>query len=79
LKKLCEFLIFWADLANLGMTKTAEQKLKYATFEGVFFNFSGAKKVLNYFKRYCSVCTKKLHSIKVKKVLEKFGKYFILG
>ena len=30
-------------------------------------------------QKYCSVRTKKLHSIKVKKVLEKFGKYFILG
>ena len=34
----------WADRADLGSTKTAEQKLKYATFEGNFFNFSGAKK-----------------------------------
>ena len=39
----------WADRADLGSTKTAEQKLKYATFEGGFFKFSGAKKVLIFF------------------------------
>jgi hypothetical protein len=50
LKKLCEFSTVWADRADLGSTKTAEQKLKYTTFEGDFFNFSGAKKVLIFFK-----------------------------
>jgi hypothetical protein len=44
LKKLCEFSTVWANRADLGSTKTAKQKLKYATFEGGFFNFSGAKK-----------------------------------
>ena len=32
--------------ADLGSAKTAKQKLKYATFEGGFFNFSVAKKKL---------------------------------
>ena len=41
---ICEFSTVWADRADLGSTETAEQKLKYATFEGGFFNFSGAKK-----------------------------------
>jgi hypothetical protein len=44
LKKLCEFSTVWADRADLGSTKTAEQKLKYATFEAIFFMFSWAKK-----------------------------------
>ena len=47
MKKLCEFSTVWADRADLGSTETAEQKLKYATFEGGFFNFSGAKKNFN--------------------------------
>ena len=38
----------WADRADLGSTKTAEQKLKYATFEASFFMFSWAK---NHFKK----------------------------
>ena len=41
LKKLCEFSTVWADLAIFSSTETAEQKLKYATFEGVFVSFSG--------------------------------------
>ena len=35
------FKTFWADGADLGSTETAEQKLKYATFEGVFVSFLG--------------------------------------
>ena len=50
LKKLCEFSTVWEDWADLGSTKSAEQKLKYATFEGGFFNFSGAKKALIFLK-----------------------------
>ena len=46
LKKQCEFSTVWADRAVLGSTETAEQKLKYATFEGVFSAFQGQKKVL---------------------------------
>ena len=49
MKKICEFSTVWADRADLGSTKTAEQKLKYATFEGGFFNFSGAKKSFEFF------------------------------
>ena len=44
LKKLCGFSTVWADRADLGSTKTAEQKLKYATFEASFFMFSKGKK-----------------------------------
>ena len=43
MKKLCEFSTVWADQADLGSTKTAEQKLKYATFEVIFFMFSWEK------------------------------------
>ena len=49
MKKLCEFSTVWAELADwadLGSTETAEQKLKYATFEGGFFQlFRGKKKL----------------------------------
>ena len=48
----------WADRADLGSTKTAEQKLKYATFEGGFFNFSGAKKVLIFLKIFLASALK---------------------
>ena len=51
----------WADRADMGTTKTAKQKLKYATFEGVFFNFSGAEKSFNVFKKYSKI----VYSIKV--------------
>ena len=49
LKKLCGFSTVWADRADLGRTKTAEQKLKYATFEASFFMFSWAKNYLKFF------------------------------
>ena len=45
----------WTDRADMGTTKTAKQKLKYATFEGVFFNFSGAEKSFNVFKKYSKI------------------------
>ena len=43
MKKLCELSTVWADQADLGSTETAEQKLEYATFEGVFSAFRGKK------------------------------------
>ena len=55
MKKLCEFSTVWADRADLGSTKTAKQKLKYATFEGGFFNFLGAKKVLIFFNIHLKI------------------------
>jgi hypothetical protein len=45
LKNLCGFSTAWADLADLGCTKIAEQWLKYATFEAIFFlYFHGQKR-----------------------------------
>ena len=38
----CTFFV-WADWAVLGSTETAQQKVKYATFNGCFFNYSWAK------------------------------------
>ena len=66
MKKLCEFSTVWADWADLGSAKTAKLKLKYANFEGGFFNFSGANKKFNLFKKYPSVHTEKLHKLKVR-------------
>ena len=68
MKKLCEFSTVWADRDDLGSTETTEQKLKYATFEGVFSAFQGQKKVLNFFKIYFSIGTKKLHNMKLRKI-----------
>ena len=34
------FFFVWADWAVLGSTETTQQKVKYATFEGGFCNFS---------------------------------------
>ena len=43
MKKLRGFSTVWADWADLGNSKTAEQNLKYATFEFSFYMFSWAK------------------------------------
>ena len=43
MKNLCELSTVSADRADLGSTETAEQKLKYATFEGGFSAFQGKK------------------------------------
>ena len=40
-----------------------------ATFEGSFFMFSGAKKLLIFLKKRCSVRTKKLHKMKLKMII----------
>ena len=61
---LCEFSTVWADWADLGRTETDEQMLKYSTFKGGFFNFSGGKSFC--FLKYCIVPTKKLNCIKAK-------------
>ena len=52
----------WVVLAAQGSN---EEKIEYfiATFEGGFFNFLWAKKLLTFKKKYCSVLTKKLHNI----------------
>ena len=44
MKKLCKFSTVWADLAVFGSTETAEQKLKYATFDRGFFQLFMSKK-----------------------------------
>ena len=56
LKKLCGFSTVWADRADLGSTKTAKLKLKYATFEASFVMFSWAK---NHFGKYNLMCVRK--------------------
>ena len=63
-------------LGRLGSRASTEKKVLgrlWVTFEGCFFMFSGAKKMSNFFQKYCSVRTKKLHKMKVKKM------YFFLG
>ena len=51
----------WAGLGPVGSTgKKLGQLL--ATFEASFFMVSWAKKI-DFFKKYCSVLTKKLHNI----------------
>ena len=55
--------IFQTDLSF------SEQLLK-----GIFSTFCGQKKVLKFFKKYCSVRTKKLHKIKLKRNFKRFLK-----
>ena len=43
------FFFDWSDGAALGSNETAQQKLKYATFEAGYVNFWWAKKYLNFF------------------------------
>jgi hypothetical protein len=45
LKKLSGVSTVWADQADLGSTKNAKQKLKYATFGANFFCFHGQKMI----------------------------------
>ena len=67
MKKLCGFSTVWADRADLGSTKTAEQKLKYATFEASFFMFSWAKNDFKKIKKNPSVHNEKLKVSKFRK------------
>jgi hypothetical protein len=71
---------FWAVLGSRGCReKKTPNCHKYATFRGGFFQFLWAKKKFEFFKKYFSIRTEKLHSIKAKKILKCFGKYLILG
>ena len=66
-------LIFGLVLGQLAILEKKLGQLK-ATFEGSFFMFSWTILFLN-----CSVCTKKLHKMKVKKLnffLKSFTKNF---
>ena len=61
---------------------TCEKKVwgrLWATFEARFFMFSWAKKNLKFFWKFFSVCTEKLHRIRVKNVRKHFGMYFYRG
>ena len=46
-------------------------------WDPLFLRFHGQKINLNFFWKYCSVRTKKLHIIKVKQSQKMFGKYFL--
>ena len=66
---------FWVVLGSQGCReKETPNCHKYATFMGSFFNFLSEKNEKSF-----SIHTEKLHSIKAKKILKDFGKYFILG
>ena len=54
---------FWAVLGSRG----CREKIQTATFEVSFTMFSWPKILFNVFLKYCSIRTKKLHSIKVRK------------
>jgi hypothetical protein len=71
---------FWAVLGSRGCREKKPPNChKYASFWGGFFNFLWAKKNLDFFEKYFSIRTEKLHSIKPKKILKKIVKYSILG
>ena len=54
----------WAIWAAQGSKEKNQFEYFLATFEGGDFNFSWA----NFFFKYCSVHTKKLHKMKVRKL-----------
>jgi hypothetical protein len=57
---------FWAVWGSQGFREknaNCHKLSKYATFEGSVFMPSGSKKLFIFF-RYCSIRTKKLHSMK---------------
>ena len=68
---------FWAILDSRAAEKKNPNCNKYATFGGVFFNFLWENFFENFFEKYFSICTEKLHSIKVNKKLKSIGKYLI--
>ena len=51
----------------------------WATFEAVFLCFHGQKINLKCFWKYCSIRTKKLHRVKVKKLKKNLGSIFYRG
>ena len=65
-------LRFALDLGRLVVLKKNSLGRLWATFEGVFFMFSGAK--IFDLKKNCSVCTKKLHHKKENLFLSFFEK-----
>ena len=73
--KLCGEQFLWNRNWDLGWFWVGWQYWKkmggrlWVTFEGCFFMFSGAKKMSNFFQKYCSVRTKKLHKMKLKKFM----------
>ena len=64
---------FWAVLGSRGCK---EKKLPTAISMQLFVS---KKKIIKIIKNYFSIRTEKLHSIKTKKILKNFGRYFILG
>ena len=71
-KRKCSSGLFWEGGAAEKKTLNCH---KYATFWGGFFNWAKKHQI----KKKLSIRTKKLHSIKAKKILKFFRKYFILG
>ena len=61
-------LKFGLDLGRLAVLK----KKVWADYEQLlrafFFKFSGAKSNLKFFLKHCSICTKKLHKMKLKSI-----------
>ena len=55
---------FWAGLGSrIVLVKKKAWGQLGATFEGSFFMFSGPKKYLKLFQKYCSIHIKKLHTL----------------
>ena len=74
--------IKWIFNSGIYQAVGAAEKKKIQTaismllLRPVFFYVFMAKKP--FLKKYCSIRTKKLHRIEVRKILKSFGKYFIL-
>ena len=62
-------LVIWA-----GWLNWKKAGVDYKKIWGYFFTFSGAKKLFSFFKKYCSVRTKKLYKMELRKPQKKFFK-----
>ena len=58
---------FWDVLVVGAAEKKLPTALSLQLFGEVFSTFCGQKIRLNFFKKYCSIRTEKLHNIKLKK------------
>jgi hypothetical protein len=60
---------FWAVLGSQGCReKKLPTAISMQLFGVVFSTFCGQKENLNFFNKYCSVRTKKLNNIKLRKI-----------
>ena len=70
---------FWAVLGSRCCRGKKLPTAMSMQFFGWFFQLFVGKKKFKIFKKYCSIRTETLHSIKAKEISKHFGKYSIWG